>query len=134
MSKSFVAAVAAACVLTTGCGGDDGDTSSGGFDGEEAKVAAVIDQLGKAAREGDVTTICEDLITVDLQRTVRQESGSSCGAEFRENIVSEQTAYEVRTVEVDGESATAEITDQEDRSSEVSFVKVGDAWRIARIR
>ena len=133
MRRTTAALVAAAIVAAAGCGGDDGGGSAGDFEGEQQQVAEVVDRLGSAARDGDVKTICEELITVELQRSVREAAGTSCAQEFTENIVSDETRFDVQEVEVDGTRATATVVDQADRRSEIAFQRVGDEWRIARI-
>lgn len=135
MQKRLIAALAVSCVLgLAACGGDDDEGNAGRFEGEEAKVATVIDRLGDSAREGDVKTICEELITPELQKSVREASRSSCAEEFEQNIVSEDTRFRVESVAVRGANATAVVTDQRDRRSNVALVKSGENWRIARIQ
>lgn len=132
MSKTAIAVLAAACALATGCGGEESNADR--YEGEEAEVAAVVDRLQTAARDGDVKTICEELVTADLQRSVRQASGASCGEEFEQNVVSDDTTFRVESVNVDGETASANIVDQKDRRSQVAFAKVEGDWRIASIQ
>ena len=124
----------AGTVLTmavAGCGGDE--KASDRFEGEEAEVAAVVDRLGEAARSGDVATICEDLVTVALQRSVRQAAGTSCGQEFEENVVADDAKFEVESVEVNDDEATAVVVDQDDRKSTLFLGVENGEWRIARI-
>ncbi len=132
--KTVLGLVAGLALVLAGCGGDDGGSNADRFEGDEQQVAEVVDRLEEAARSSDVKTICEDLITVDLQRSVRQASGTSCGDEFTRNIVSDETRYEVGDVTVDGEQASAKVTDQADRESTIQFQRVDDDWRIARIQ
>lgn len=130
-----LAALLAATAASACGGGDDGGEKSNAerFDGDEKEVAAVIDRLGEAAREGDTKTICEDLVTIQLQTSVRQASGSSCAEEFRKNLVTDNTSFEVKSVEVEGRQATAVVVDQKDRESTLSFSRVDGDWRIASI-
>lgn len=134
MGRKLGAVLMAACMVgAAGCGGEDGE-NTGRFDGSEQEVATVVDQLGEAAREGDVKTICEDLVTPALQKSVRQASGTSCGDEFRENIVSDDAKFRVESVTVDGDSAEAVVVDQADRESRMGFVRNDGEWRIARVQ
>ena len=119
-------------LVVAGCGGGD-ENAADKFEGEEAEVAAVVDRLSEAARAGDVKTICEDLVTLDLQRSVREAAGTSCGQEFEENIVADDAAFEVESIEVKGEEGTAVVVDQDDRKSTLFFVVDEGEWRIARI-
>lgn len=131
MSAKTLVATALAALLVAGCGGDE--KASDRFEGEEAEVAAVVDRLGEAARAGDVATICEQLITVALQRSVRQASGTSCGDEFRENIVADDARFDVVSIEVTDDEATAVVTDQDERRSTLFLGVEEGQWRIARI-
>ncbi len=119
-----------------GCGGDDGGDPKNNaerFEGDERQVAEVVDRLGAAARDGDTKTICEDLVTVELQTSIREASGTSCAQEFEENIVSSETVFEVESIEVQKEAATAVVVDHELRKSRLFMQRADGAWRIVRI-
>ena len=132
--RSVVAGALAALVLAA-CGGGDDDAKSNAerFEGDERQVAEVVDRLATAAREGDTKTICEDLVTVELQTSIREASGTSCAQEFEENIVSEETTFEVESIEVKSDDATAVVVDQEDRKSRLFMRRDQGDWRITRI-
>jgi hypothetical protein len=132
LTSRAVAAVVAGALAVAGCGGDDAKTADD-YEGEEKAVAAVVDRLGESARSGDVETICEDLITEALQASVREAAGTSCAQEFQENIVTEETRYDIDEIELRGNEAIASVTDQEDRKSQLFLGKQADGWRIARI-
>jgi hypothetical protein len=134
MKRTALALAAGATIALGGCGGGDDENNADQFEGDEQEVAQVVDRLGEAARGGDVKTICEELVTVELQRSVRQASGTSCGEEFTENVVSDETRFEVDDVTVQGQQATAKVTDQADRRSTIQFQRVEGDWRIARIQ
>ena len=135
MGTRMAAALAAGAMAVAGCGGGDDEPNAKRFDGEEKQVAAVVDRLSEAARRGDAKTICEDLITRNLQISVRTAAGTSCAQEFTENIASEDTRYEIDdiTLQQGGRSATASVTDQDDRKSDLVLQRERDGWRIARI-
>ena len=128
--------VVSATLAVAGCGGgDDADPRNNAerFEGDERQVAEVVDQLGAAARDGDTTTICEDLVTVELQTSIREASGTSCAQEFEENIVNEETTFEVESIEVKSDDATAVVVDQQDRKSRLFMRRDQGDWRITRI-
>ncbi len=136
MRRGATLAAVLAAVMASACGGgDDGGQNSNAdrFGAAEKEVAAVIDRLGEAARRGDTKTICEDLVTIQLQKSVRETSKSSCAEEFRKNLVTDDASFEVKSVEVTGRQATAVVVDQQDRESTLAFSRVGDDWRIANI-
>lgn len=119
-----------------GCGGDDETdprNNAERFEGDERQVAEVVDRLGEAARGGDTKTICEDLVTVELQTSIREASGTSCAQEFEENIVSDETTFEVESIEVKSDDATAVVVDQQDRKSRLFMHREQGDWRITRI-
>lgn len=119
--------------LIIGCGGsgDDQDASPFGDAGDE--VAAVVDDLGEAARAGDGDRICNTLFTSNLRISVARASGRTCRAEVGENIFSGDTRFNVGDVEINGDTATATVVDQRDRASNLVLSRDGDTWRIARI-
>ena len=132
--RSLLAACAA--LALAGCGGgDDPDPRNNAerFEGDERQVAEVVDRLGEAAREGDTRTICEDLVTAEMQTRVRDASGTSCAQEFEENIVGAETTFEVESIEVGPDEATAVVVDQQDRRSRLFMVRDQGEWRITRI-
>ena len=129
--RGTLAVVACAGVLAS-CGGDEGENEEK-FDGDKAEVAKVVDELGEAARNKDAKKICEDLLTENLQVSIRRAAGTSCAQEVGENIFSEDTEFRAEKVEVKGDTATAEVVDQRDQRSNLVFERDGDRWRIARI-
>ena len=131
--RAAIGAAVAAAMAVTACGGGDDDSNADRYEGEEKKVAEVVDRLATAASEGDTKTICEDLVTAELQASVRETSGTSCAQEFEENVVAEDASFEVKSVDVRGEQATAVVVDQADRQSRLSFARVEGDWRIASI-
>jgi hypothetical protein len=129
MSRRPALLLALAGAALLGCGSDD----SPKFEGEKADVAAVIDNLGEAARDGDGAAICNDLFTSNLRISVARASRQSCASEVTEKIVSKDTKFEIEDVSVVGARATARVKDQKDRTSALLLEKSGDEWRIARI-
>ena len=124
----------ATCALLMGaCGGGGGGENEGRYDGAEAEVAKVVDQLQSAGRESDGDRICEDLFTKNLSISVQRASKRECAEEVTSNISGEDTTFEVSKIKINGKNATAELVDEEDRRSSVLFQQEGGGWRIARI-
>lgn len=116
----------------SGCG--QAASSSAEFEGEEARVAEVVDELSAASERRDGTKICADLITEDLVSDF--EAGDvSCSEELDDALrEADDSTLEVTSVEVSGDSATAEVTGQagdEDREATFEFEKVEGSWRIS---
>lgn len=125
--------VVACAGMLAACGGGDEGENEKKFDGDAAEVGKVVDELGAAARDKDAKKICEDLLTENLQISIRRAAGTSCAQEIGENIFSEDTEFRAEKIDVTGDTATAEVVDQNDQRSNLVFERAGDAWRIARI-
>jgi hypothetical protein len=120
--------------IAAGCGDDDDvNNNADNYDGTEAEVANVVDDFANAGRDGDGTKICEDIFTTELAGNIERESGQSCPSEVEDNLPEDEYELEIDTLAVDGDTATAAVTDQEDNSSVLHIEKVDDVWRIARV-
>lgn len=124
---------ATCALLVAACGGGGGGGNEDRYDGAEAEVAKVVDQLQSAGRESDGDRICEDLFTENLSISVKRASKRECAEEVTSNISGEDTTFEVSNIKINGKNATAELVDEEDRRSSVLFQQEGGSWRIARI-
>jgi hypothetical protein len=130
-------AAAMSCLLAAGviaaCGGDGDESNADKYSGEKAKVAAVIDQLGEAARDGDGDRICDKLFDSNLKISVRRASKRSCAQEVVDKTFDEDTRYDVESVGLAGDRANVRVKDQKDRSSLLLLLREGGSWRIGRI-
>ena len=132
-TKRIVYALAlSATVVAIGCGGDDDDVNNNAdnYEGTEAEVAQVIDDLGNAGRDGDGTKICEDIFTADLVKSIERGAGQSCESEVDDNLEQDEYELEIDSLEVDGDSATVGTTDQKDRSALLRLQRIDGAWRV----
>ena len=130
---AYVAALCAFAVAA-GCGDDDDvNNNADNYDGTEAEVASVVDDFANAGRDGDGTKICEDIFSTELADNIERESGQSCPSEVEDNLPEGEYELEIDTLAVDGDTATAAVTDQEDNSSVLHVDKVDDVWRVARV-
>lgn len=129
--RCFVAFVLALAV--TGCGsartGDTGD-----FDGEEARVAAVVGELSSAATGGEEARVCDDLLSERLAEEVAEDA--SCVSEV-EKAFEDADGFlidvEDVTIAEGGTEASAEVSSVqvgEDATATFSLVKEDDDWRI----
>ena len=132
---TLVAALAAG-ILAIGCGDDDGDdvnNNADDYSGQDADVAQVVDDFANAGRDGDGEKICSEIFSEQLTQNVENEAGQSCESEVQENLPEDEYELEVNTLEVDGATATAGVTDQDDNTSVLHFEQDGGTWRIARV-
>ena len=132
-TKLLPFAVLLSTLAIAGCGSDDKSSPAAGA-GDSDEVRAVIKDLGTSARDGDGDRICEELFTSNLRISVARASGTTCAKEVRANLFSDDTTFDVTSVDIDGNTATAKVTDQRDRASDlVLFSQDDGSWRIARI-
>jgi len=132
-TKLLSFAVLLSAVAIAGCGSDDKSSPAAG-DSDSDKVAAVIEDLGTSARDGDGDRICTELFTSNLRISVARASGTTCPKEVSANLFSADTTFDVTDIEINGDTATAKVVDQRDRASDlVLFSQDDGSWRIARI-
>lgn len=131
---SVLAAVATAAALA-GCGGSDEDEQAPApVSSDQRAILDTIDELQTASRQGDAATICSDIFTESLARSIRKASRRSCEKEIGETLTSPDAQLAVgRQIDIDGSQATATVRDQSGKTSRVFLLKAGDRWRIARI-
>lgn len=128
-----VAVIVVLAVLLLGGGDDDVNNNADRYEGTEAEVATVVDDFANAGRDGDGAKVCEDIFTADLAENVERESGQSCATEVEENLPADEYELEVDTLEVEDDTATVGVTDQDDNTSVLHISRVDAAWRIARV-
>ena len=134
MKGTACAATLCAMAIAVGCGGDDDvNNNADNYEGTEAEVAGVVDDFANAGRDGDGTKICEEIFTAELTSNVERESGQSCPSEVEDHLPEDEYELEIDTLSIDGDAATAAVTDQDDNSSVLHIEKVDDVWRIARV-
>lgn len=132
IALAAVAVIVVVVVLLVG-GDDSVNNNAENYDGTDAEVAGLVDDFANAGRDGDGTKVCEDIFTTELTDNIEQESGQSCPSEVEQNLPEGEYELEVDSLEVDGDAATAGVTDQDDNSSILHIAKVDDVWRIARV-
>jgi hypothetical protein len=127
----------AAVLLATlsGCGAAATESAED-FEGEEAVVAVVVDDLVEAARDDEPARICDDLLAPALLATLRQ-AGTDCEEAVADALDdADSLELEVREVRVSGDEATAEVVATgrgDDEQDTLEFVRAGSEWRIASL-
>ena len=112
-------------IVSGGCGDDKMSPAETSKD----QVTAVITSLGESARDGDGAKICNELFTSNLKISVAKASKKTCAREVGDNIFSSETSFDVKSVKVDGDTATATVTDQKDRTSDLVLFNESGGWR-----
>jgi len=92
-----------------GCGGAARDSTKD-FAGEKQKVAAVVEELEKAARADDPGTVCTKLFT-DARLAILKEQGTNCKTGVKDSFKdADSFDIAVDDVTITGTSAQAKIT------------------------
>ncbi len=120
-----------ASLVLAACGETAGGT--GDFEGTEADVAQVVEDLQTAAQEDEPDRICRNLLAASFVRQIG-ESGVDC-REAVSLALDDADGFdlEVRDVSVSGSTATARVASGAGESAEQGTVRLareGDNWRI----
>jgi hypothetical protein len=124
-----------ATALVVGCGGDDGDdvnNNADNYSGTEAEVAGVVDDLANAARDGDGSEVCDEIFTPEFAEFVENEADQTCASEIEENVPEGEYELEIESLEVDDDTATAGVTDQDDNETVLHLERVDGDWQVTR--
>jgi hypothetical protein len=130
MSRALFAVLLALAAIASGCGGSA--SSAGDFEGEEKRVADVVEQLQSAGETGDAAEICSEVLAKELRDQI-QEAGANCEQELEKAIKdADDFELEVEDVTITGNSATAKVKGRdggEERVRDFEFVREGRDWR-----
>ncbi len=130
---TLLLALLAALVLAA-CG-ETGD-ATGDFEGTEADVAQVVEDLQTAAQEDEPERICRNLLAPSLVTQLSEQQVDCPRAVSLALDDADGFDLEVRDVTVEGERATARVASGTGESAEqatMRFVRQGDNWRIAEL-
>jgi hypothetical protein len=130
--RLFFAITLSATAIAVGCGGDDDEVNNNAenYEGTEAEVAQIVDDLANAGRDGDGTEICEEIFTPELADNIEREAGQSCAGELEDNLEQDEYELEIDSLELEGDTATVGTTDQEDRTAVLRMRQIDAAWRV----
>ena len=130
MPRSLLAVPLVLAALASGCAGSS--SSAGEFEGEERRVADVVEKLQSAGETGDAAEICEEVLARQLREQI-QEAGSNCEQEIDNAIKdAEDFDLDVEDVTIQGQSASAKVRGRDggqDRVRDFEFVREGEDWR-----
>ena len=124
----LTASLALLLATASGCGAAADDSAE--LDGEQARVAQVVEDLEEAAREGEERRICRQLLTAELARRAGDCNRAVTEALDQADIT---TALAVEDVRISGTRATARVAagaEDKERMT-LQLERVGRDWRIA---
>jgi len=130
---TFASILAAAAAVGCGGGDDDPEKNADRYEGDEAEVAALIDDFAEAGRAGDGERVCGEVFTEALATNVARESGQTCPEEVQQNLPEGEYELTVDSIEVKGASATVHVTDESDNESLLTLVRASGQWRVLRV-
>src|SRR4051794_36723008 len=122
-----------------GCGGSERaprpvSTATPAANSAQRQILATVDALQAASHKGDGKSICDQLFTAGLVRSIEKASKRSCAREVRRNLFSPREQISVsRDIRVAANRASAVIREQNGNASTLFFVKQGTSWRISRV-
>ena len=130
MSRAYLVVPFVLAALAAGCGGSA--SSAGDFEGEERRVADVVEKLQSAGETGDAAEICDEVLASELREEM-QAAGANCEQELEKAIKdADDFDLEVEDVTITGDSATAKVRGRdrgEERVRDFEFVREGSGWR-----
>ena len=117
--------------LLAGCGGTA--DSAGEFEGEEQRVARVIEDLEEAGQEDEPRRICQALLSRELVQRI-EDAGEDCTKAIEKALdQTDSFALTVESVRVTGNRARARVETgiDEEQIETIELVREGRSWRIA---
>jgi hypothetical protein len=125
-TRTLLALLAATALLAAGCGDDD-----------EADVRETLDRYTKAVAAKDYQTICDDLLAEELTENLRS-SNYPCETALQRGFGGvERPTIEIRSVKLDGDTATAvarsDAANQEPSVDTIRLVKADGDWKVVAL-
>lgn len=133
MRRTALIAVAFALPLSA-CGAAQSPSSANEFQGEQAAVAEVVDELAAAGRAGDAEKICAEILAKQLVDELKS-AGGDCVTEM-DRAIDDASDFnlKVRSVKVNGDTATAQVRQGDDGpTATFTFIKEGGGWRASAL-
>jgi hypothetical protein len=134
MRRSLAAVPLVLAALAAGCAGSS--SSANDFEGEQKRVADVVEKLQSAGETGDAKEICDEVLARSLADQIKA-AGSTCEQEMDKAIKdADDFDLEVEKVSLDGNTATAEVKGRDrgaDRVRTFEFERDGSNWRVTSL-
>jgi hypothetical protein len=119
------------------CGCGAASSSSSRFQGEQARVASVVDLLSSAATAHDTGKICTKVLAPAVSAKLTSAGGSCSSVVGKQLDTVDTFNVTVKSVTVNGSSAAARVTSTsngKDHTDTLNLVKQPDGtWRIASL-
>jgi hypothetical protein len=123
-------------LVATGCGGATKDSTKQ-FKGEEQKVASVVEQIEKAARDNKPDTVCAKLFTPARLKIIKT-LGTNCRTGVKDAFKdADSFDLTVDDVTIDGDTATAKITSgtgSKKKTDMLSLKRDGTVWKVDALK
>lgn len=130
MRKTALLSVLALTVA--GCGGAASDSAKE-FKGEQAKVAAVVEQIEKAAREDKADVVCDDLLT-EARLAIVKKLGTNCKTGVKDAFKdADSFDLTVDKITISGDAATVKVTSgrgSNKKSDTLELKRAGTVWKV----
>jgi hypothetical protein len=134
MRRPLVAVPLVLALLAAGCAGSSSSTND--FEGEQQRVADVVEKLQSAGETGDAKEICDQVLAKSLADQIKA-AGSTCEQEMDKAIKdADDFDLEVESVTIQGDTATAKVKGRDrgaDRVRTFEFEKDGPNWRATNL-
>ncbi len=102
--------------------------------GGQREILSTVDALQTASRKGDGRTICEDIFSPKLVRSVEKSAKRSCAKEVSKRLFTSNAEFTIsREIKLAGARGTAFVREQNGNVSRLSLVKRDGDWRIDRV-
>jgi hypothetical protein len=125
--------IAALALPLAGCGAATNNQNSK-FNGAQADVVKVVDNLAQAGSRGDAKRICTDILAKQLV-TELKDAGGDCETEM-DRAIKDASDYDlqVTSVKVNGDNATAQVRQGDaGQTATFTFVKEGGVWKASAL-
>jgi hypothetical protein len=120
----------------TGCGAAPKDSTKQ-FKGEQQKVAAVVEQIEKAARDDKPEVVCGKLLSAALLARIKQ-AGTNCRTGAKEAFAdADSFDLTVKAVKITGDKATATVTSgtgSQKKTDALELARDGAVWKVDALR
>ena len=133
MSRILLCTTLTAAALALGGCGAQQDADGEEFEGAEAEVAQVVEDLQSAAQQGDAEELCSRILSRELAGELAA-GGSQCVDEMQKAVGDvNDFDLEVTGVTISGSTARAEVSQSEDMTATFELVRDGSGWRVTSL-